>query len=163
LATTDRMFRPLVSDNPLAGLLRTQVLARIGSFAMSRQSVQRRAFSTVSQTGIQYRSSALSMDFPGLPNGAPQAGGLFPWMAVRKLRMRAEGPVEALFQSLDDRAFHLLVFGQSVPSELPLPKGALFQIQAIPADAANAREQARVGIPQKAFYLVRPDGYVGVS
>ena len=34
LDTTDRAFRLVVSDSPLAGLLRTQVLARIAGFAM---------------------------------------------------------------------------------------------------------------------------------
>ena len=35
LETTDRGFRLVVSDSWLAGLLRTQVLARIAAFAMS--------------------------------------------------------------------------------------------------------------------------------
>jgi len=60
LDTTDRAFRLVVSDNPLAGLFRTQILARIMAFGMRRKWVQRRAFRIVSQTGIHYRSSPLS-------------------------------------------------------------------------------------------------------
>src|SRR5947209_20572245 len=41
LDTTDRAFRLVVSDNPLAGLFRTQILARIMAFGMRRNWVQR--------------------------------------------------------------------------------------------------------------------------
>ena len=60
LHTTDRAFRLVVSDNWLAGLLRTKILARIAAFAMSFERIQEIAFRTVSQTGIDYRKSALS-------------------------------------------------------------------------------------------------------
>src|SRR5206468_9922725 len=40
LNTTDRAFRLVVSDNPFAGILRTQILARIGAFAMGQRPVQ---------------------------------------------------------------------------------------------------------------------------
>ena len=60
LDTTDRGFRLVVSDSPWAGLLRTQVLARIMAFAANRPAVQKVAFRTVSQTAIHYRRSPLS-------------------------------------------------------------------------------------------------------
>ena len=68
LNTTDRAFRLVVSDSWLAGLLRTKVLARIAAFAMSLERVQRIAFRTVSQTGIDYRKSPLSKSLEGLPD-----------------------------------------------------------------------------------------------
>ena len=40
--------------------------------------------------------------------------------------------------------------------------GALVRVHAIPADPANDAELARAGIPQPSFYLVRPDGHVGL-
>ena len=40
LNTTDRAFRLVVSDSPLAGLIRTKILARIAAFAMSLKPVQ---------------------------------------------------------------------------------------------------------------------------
>ncbi|HLX82041.1 MAG TPA: FAD-dependent monooxygenase, partial [Burkholderiales bacterium] len=67
LETTDRGFRLIVADNWLAGLLRTQVLARLASFAMGMELVRRFAFRTVSQVGIQYRKSTLSQSLVGLP------------------------------------------------------------------------------------------------
>jgi hypothetical protein len=158
LETTDRAFRIVVSDNPFAGLLRTEVLARIAAFAMSRKRIQQIAFRVVSQTGIEYRNGPLSESAEPLPSAAPQAGDRFPWL---KLKLRADGPVEDLFQSLDDTRFHLLAFGQPALAEVP-KFGDLLQVHAIPEDSANAAELTRAQIPQPSFYLLRPDGHVGL-
>jgi hypothetical protein len=41
--------------------------------------------------------------------------------------------------------------------------GDLLRIQEVPNDSANDRELARAQIPQPSFYLLRPDGYVGLA
>lgn len=157
LDTTDRGFRLIVSDNPLAGLLRTQVLARIMAFAINRKRVQKLAFRTVSQTGIHYRRGPLAVMADALPKEAPQAGDRFPWM---KLQLEAGGAVEDLFQKLDDTRCNLLVFGQAAP---PLPDmDGLLEVHAIPITAGNEAEQARVHVPRSAFFLLRPDGHIGL-
>ena len=158
LETTDRAFRVVVSDSWIAGLLRTKVLARLAAFAMARKPVQRFAFRTVSQIGIHYRGSALSESAAGLPEEAPGAGDRFPWL---HLKLQAGGPVEDLFQKFDDLRFHLFVAGQPIP-QLAIPE-SLLQVHAIPSDTANDAELARLHIPQASFYLVRPDGYVGLA
>ena len=159
LNSTDRGFKMIVSDNPVAGLMRTQVIARIASFAMSLKRVQLAAFLTVSQTGINYRTSALSFSLDRMPAEAPQAGDRFPWL---KLKRRPGGAAEDLFQALDDTRFHLLAFGQSAPREgLPM-LGDLLGIHAIPDDPINDAELARAKIPSPSFYLLRPDGHVGL-
>jgi len=158
LETTDRAFRIVVSDSWIAGLLRTKVLARLAAFAMARKPVQRFAFRTVSQIGIHYRGSALSESAAGLPEEAPGAGDRFPWL---HLKLQAGGPVEDLFQKFDDLRFHLFVAGQPIP-QLAIPE-SLLQVHAIPSDTANDAELARLHIPQASFYLVRPDGYVGLA
>ncbi len=157
LDTTDRAFRLIVADGWFAGLLRTQVLARIAAFAMGLEWVRSLAFRTVSQIGIYYRPSALSRSTAELPGGAPRAGDRFPWL---QLRLSAQGPVEDLFRTLDDLRFHLIVAGQPVPA-VTIP-GGLLQVHGIPADSANDAELARVRIPRTSFYLVRPDGYIGL-
>jgi hypothetical protein len=159
LNTTDQAFRLVVSDNWLAGLLRTEVLARIAAFAMRRERVQRAAFRVISQTGIHYRDSPLSVTLPGLPEAAPRAGDRFPWL---RLKLRADGPAEDLFQALADTTFHLLLFGQPAPAEkLPLAD-ELLRVHAIPDDPANEEELSRARIPRRSFYLLRPDGYIGL-
>jgi 2-polyprenyl-6-methoxyphenol hydroxylase-like FAD-dependent oxidoreductase len=159
LNTTDRAFRLVVSDSWLAGLFRTKILARIAAFAMSIQRIQGIAFRVVSQTGIHYRWSALAKTLEGLPDGAPRGGDRFPWL---RLKLRTDGAVEDLFQSLDDRQFNLIVIGQSSPTEGALSLGDLARIHAIPVDPVNDAELARAQIPQPSFYLLRPDGHVGL-
>ena len=159
LNSTDRGFKLVVSDSWFAGVFRTQVLARIASFAMSRKPVQQLAFRTVSQTGIEYRKSPLSVSLDSLPNDAPRAGDRFPWL---HLSLQANGPVEDLFRKLDDTRFHLLVFGQPLPAEGMPDAGGLMQAHVIPDDPANQAELARAKIPRRSFYLLRQDGHVGV-
>src|SRR5436190_1121713 len=160
LSTTDRAFMLVVSDSWLAGLFRTRILARIAAFAMTFERPKQIAFRTISQTGIAYRESPLSKMLPGVPDGSPRAGDRFPWL---RLRFQANGPVEDLFQKLDDTRYNLIVFGQPAPPGEALGLGDLLLIHVIPDEAHNAQELARVRIPGQAFYLLRPDGHVGLA
>jgi 2-polyprenyl-6-methoxyphenol hydroxylase-like FAD-dependent oxidoreductase len=158
LETTDRAFMLVVNDSWLIGLLRTKVLARVAAFVLGLEPARRFAFRTVSQTGIHYRDSALSESAATLPDDAPRAGDRFPWL---QLRLQAGGPVEDLFQKFDDLRFHLILAGQPAPT-LGLPD-RLLQMHEIPVDPANDAELARARIPGTSFYLVRPDGHVGLA
>jgi 2-polyprenyl-6-methoxyphenol hydroxylase-like FAD-dependent oxidoreductase len=157
LNTTDRAFRVVVSDSWIAGLLRTKILARIAAFALSRERIQKFAFRTVSQTGIRYRRSPLSKSLNGLPADAPQAGARFPWLRLKSGR---DDAAEDLFARMDDTRFNLIVVGQPAPPELGF--GDLLRTHAIPDDPANDAELARAGVPKPSFYLLRPDGHVGI-
>ena len=157
LRTTDRAFTLVVSDSWVAAMLRTQIVARIAAFAMTLERVRELAFRTISQIGIAYRESPLSRTLGGLPEGAPRAGDRFPWL---QLRPRANGAVEDLFQKLDDTRYNLIVFGQPVPSE---GTTELLSAHAVPDDPHNAQELARAQIPAVSFYLLRPDGHVGLA
>jgi len=159
LATTDRAFRLVVSDSWWAGVLRTKVLARIAAFVLRQPRAQRFAFRTVSQTGIHYRGSTLSATMPGVPSDAPRAGDRFPWM---RLRFAADGPVEDLFERLDDTRFTLLLFGPADAAAQPLLPGDGLRREVIPDDAHNVAALAKAGIARPSFYLLRPDGHVGL-
>jgi len=156
LRSTDEGFKFIVSDSAFAGLMRTQIVARVAGFAMMFRRVQLAAFRTVSQTGIHYRKSPLSDGT--LPDDAPQSGDRFPWL---KLVLDNGGAVEDLFATLDDMRFHLLAFGQPLPIGLP-DFGALLATHEVPAGGANDAALDRARIPRPSFYLVRPDGYVGL-
>jgi 2-polyprenyl-6-methoxyphenol hydroxylase-like FAD-dependent oxidoreductase len=159
LSSTDRAFTAFVSTHWAAGLLRTRVVPRIAAAAMKRERVRKLAFRVLSQTGIRYPQSALSETLDGLPEGAPRGGDRFPWL---RLKLRANGPVEDMYQTVDDTRLGLIVIDQQAPSDEALGLGDLLRIHAIPVDPANERELARAKVPRPSFYLLRPDGHVGL-
>ena len=139
---------------------RTRIVAKVMARAMTVERVRDFAFRTISQIGIRYRKGPLSQMLARLPEGAPLAGDRFPWL---HLKLEASGPVEDLFQKLDDTRFNLLVIGQPAPAAGTLGVGDLIRVHAIPDDPANANELARIHITGPAFYLLRPDGHVGLA
>ena len=159
LATTDRAFRLVISDSPMAGLLRTQILARIAAFALSLGWLQRFAFRTVSQIAINYRNSSLSETAETLAAAAPRGGDRFPWL---RLRFEPGSAIEDLFRKLDDTQFNLILFGQTLPGGVVPGLESVCRIHSIPADPANDAELAKARIPSMSFYLLRPDGHVGL-
>jgi len=160
LGTTDRLFSLVISDNWVTGLLRTRLIPKLLAQAIKLERVQKLAFLTISQTGIEYRKSPLSENLPGLPEAAPRAGDRFPWIRVK---FTDGGPREDLYQKLDDTRFTLIVIGQPPPvSRIPALNGTM-QMLTIPVTAENRAELGRVKVPEAAFYLLRPDGYVGLA
>ena len=94
-----------------------------------------------------------------LPRDAPQAGDRFPWL---RLRFQANAAVEDLFQRLTDTRLSLLVFGQSWRPDAAPELAELLNVHVIPADPENDAALARARIPGTSFYLLRPDGHVGL-
>ncbi|MDB5808042.1 MAG: pcpB [Betaproteobacteria bacterium] len=159
LRTTDRAFTLLVSENWVAALLRTRILARVAAFAMTFERAQQIAFLTISQTGIGYRASPLSQTLEGLPDGAPRAGDRFPWL---RLKLKVNGSVEDLYQQLDDTRYTLIITGQPLPPTA-FDSADLLHVLHIPDDVHNVRELADHRIAGPAFYLLRPDGHIGLA
>jgi 2-polyprenyl-6-methoxyphenol hydroxylase-like FAD-dependent oxidoreductase len=159
LETTDRAFSLVVSDSGVAGLFRTRLVPKLFALALRLQRVQRIAFRTISQIGIAYPNSPLSETLPGLPAAAPRAGDRFPWV---RLKLAADSPAEDLFGRIDDTRFTLIVIGQPAPPG-GVPLGDRLRVLVIPGDPANDRELERARIPRTAFYLLRPDGHVGLA
>ena len=126
------------------------MIARVAATAMKLAPVRRFAFRTISQIGISYPGSALSQALPGLPKGAPGAGERFPWLRI--------GPANDLYRALDDTRFNLLVFGDARTEDF----GDMVRMHVIAANAENERELARARISRPSFYLLRPDGHVGL-
>jgi len=160
LKRTDRLFSIVVSDSWLVGLFRTRVMPKIMALALRTAAVQRIAFRTISQTGIRYRRSPLSQELVDLPEDGPHAGDRFPWL---RLKFQPNGPVEDLYGKLDDTRFTLLVFGQAAPRGGIPELGDQGRIHEVPIDPTNDRELARVRIPRPSFFLLRPDGHVGLA
>jgi 2-polyprenyl-6-methoxyphenol hydroxylase-like FAD-dependent oxidoreductase len=158
LRSTDRAFTMVVSDSWRAGLFRTRVLTKIVAFAMKRARARARAFRLLSQIGIRYARSPLSQALGQLPEGAPHPGERFPWM---QLKFEGNDASEDVFQKLDDTRFNLVVIGQAVPAGIATTLGQM-RTHVINA-SANESELARARVPSPSFYLVRPDGYIGLA
>jgi hypothetical protein len=95
-----------------------------------------------------------------LPDDAPRAGDRFPWV---KLKLSDAGPVEDLFAALDDTRFNLLVIGQPAAANEVRGLSPLVRAHIIPNDPDNDSALARVRLTGPAFYLLRPDGHVGLA
>ena len=160
LATTDRAFQIVVSDHWLAAMFRTRIAGNVAAIALRNKRLQNLLFRTVSQIGISYRQSPLSQTLTGVGARAPRAGDRFPWL---HLRFGADTGARDLFEALDDTRFHLLVMGQPGPSRDQLRGGDLLEIHEIPAHPENLTELARVSISAPAYYLLRPDGHIGLA
>jgi hypothetical protein len=113
--------------------------------------VRRFAFRTISQIGISYPHSALSQTLPGLPKGAPVAGERFPWLRI--------GPDKDLYRALDDTRFNLLVFGDAPAEDF----GDMVRTHVFADSAQNAGALVSANISRSSFYLLRPDGHVGLA
>jgi len=140
--TTDRAFTFVTSDGPIARFVRLNVVPHVLPAIMSRETVRRAMFRTLSQIEIEYRASALSEGFAGSVHG----GDRLPWvpddfapLASREWQAHVHGTASvALAEKCAAMGLPLHCFAWS--------------------DAAQ-----RAGFARDALYLVRPDGYVALA
>lgn len=160
LNSTDRAFTMIVSDKKLKGLLRTWLLPRVLATAMHTERFRRLAFRTISQIGIAYPDSRLSQNLAAVKKAAPRAGDRFPWIRVQ---FAPNAAAADLFGNLDDTRFNLVAIGQEVPAAGVPGLEDRLRVHEVPVTPENDRELARAGIPRPSFYLLRPDGHVGLA
>lgn len=108
----------------------------------------------------RYRESPLSQTLGVVPENGPQAGDRFPWLC---LKFHPEGPREDLFQRLDDTRFNLLLIGQPAGSLGSLQFGDMLQMHEVPSDTDNDSALAAASIGSPSYYLLRPDGHIGLA
>ncbi|MHC5539205.1 FAD-dependent monooxygenase, partial [Singulisphaera rosea] len=147
VATTDRAFTLVTSQNPLAQFFRTRLFPRFAPLLFRRAAWRRILFRTVSQIGVNYRDSLLSEGEAGSVRG----GDRLPWTPT--------GPDADNFAPLSDLCWQVHIYGDPRPDlvaachELNLPIYAYVW----------RSEMARAGLTPGAFYLVRPDGYIALA
>ena len=144
VATTDRLFRLVVSQGAAGRLYRTLVMPTAIPAAMHFKAARKALFRTASQIGVHYPDSPLSAGEAGGVAG----GDRLPWLE--------RDDNFAPLRSLDWR---LHVYG-----EPPEALAAQARHRHLPLDVFPWSQQAQsAGFARDAAYLVRPDGYVGLA
>jgi hypothetical protein len=77
-----------------------------------------------------------------------------------KLVIASGAAAEDIFERLDDTKFNLVIIGQQVPE---LPAAWPIAVHEILDVATNIAALARAGICVPSYFLLRPDGYVGLT
>jgi 2-polyprenyl-6-methoxyphenol hydroxylase-like FAD-dependent oxidoreductase len=147
VATTDRVFTLVTKRGVVARWVRTRLVPPVSGLLFRLTSVRRFLFGTVSQIGVNYRDSPLSVGAAGGVRG----GDRLPWVEL--------GPGHDNFAPLASLAWQVHVYGEAlhgvaeVCTELQLPFHTF----------AWKQGMRRAGLRRAALYLVRPDGYVALA
>jgi 2-polyprenyl-6-methoxyphenol hydroxylase-like FAD-dependent oxidoreductase len=147
VATTDRVFTLATAHGPVARLVRTRIVPIAMPLLFRIARVRRFLFRTVSQIGITYRDVPLNAGAVGGVHG----GDRLPWVET--------GAGKHNFMALRSLCWQVHVYGSpacgvaEICARLGLP---LEQFAWSPA-------MRQAGLAERAFYLVRPDGYVALA
>lgn len=147
VATTDRAFTGVTSSGLIAQLVRLHLVPLLFPHLFKLKAVQRLAFRTVSQTGVNYRTSTLSQGRAGAVHG----GDRLPWVNAG-----ANGTDN--FRPLASLDWQVHVYGEPA-AEIR----ATCDARRLPLHVFAWRpEMSQAGLRRNAVYLVRPDGYLAV-
>lgn len=146
VATTDKAFQAIASRSFLGSFFRAYFLPNCFAFITRFKFVLRLLFRLISQVRIRYPHSAISVG----KAGKIHAGDRLPWVQYGK---------SDNFESLKSLAWQVHVYGvldKSFEKEVSLLK--------LPVLEFNWNDEAKQkGLMKNAFYLIRPDGHVGLA
>jgi 2-polyprenyl-6-methoxyphenol hydroxylase-like FAD-dependent oxidoreductase len=155
---TDRAFG-FVAGHGLVSRTVRRIAPTIGARALGLPFIARRLVRFVSQLGIKYRRSRLSVEGPHagrLGRNAPMAGDRAP---------DAGGGTRRLFDEMRDPMHHLLVFKGDASAEAVERSmaGVSRFVSLVKVVRIEAGEEIhdKYGARHGALYLIRPDGYIG--
>jgi 2-polyprenyl-6-methoxyphenol hydroxylase-like FAD-dependent oxidoreductase len=183
VTTTDRGFRVATARVPLVRDLRATLGPRIGAVILRSALLRRAGFRVLSELGLHYRHSPLSVEGRTAPIGGPRPGHRFPQPGMdapgepatstpvgttaaparsvvrppvfRMLLCGAENWSEDTVQAFGTEWAHLVTV-----ERLPDAPGSRWS--AAPRSAPGSRHRpGTIRHPVTAQYLVRWDGYVG--
>ena len=150
LQTTDRAFDFGASDEWFVAFFRTKIFPYIANFALNFDAVKKFIFPLVSQIGIDYRKSRLSVHNE---NFKIRAGDRMPYFMV-------DGA--SIYEKLKSPKFHLLTFsdGQTeIISEAETLKDSFYDYHSFPLFPHIAE---LFGYTNSFSVLLRPDNYIAM-
>jgi 2-polyprenyl-6-methoxyphenol hydroxylase-like FAD-dependent oxidoreductase len=149
VATTDRAFAIATRPGAVAAFLRTTVFPLVVSLLFRFRPVRGFLFHIVSQLGISYPDSSLSVGRAGSVGG----GDRLPWV-----RSESGSDGTSNFAPLASLRWQVHVYGDGAPGVRQACEELGLEHHAFAWRAAVARS----GLARDATYLVRPDGYVAL-
>ena len=155
--STDRMFQVMTSKKWYHRLWRLQVFPTLFPFFIRFKNYRQKTFRTVSQTGIKYINSDLTVN--RVEQSLPiKAGERFPYLKTQ------DG--ESVYHLMKSPAFHALIFSPSKNKEL------ITEMNTVQAEIGKSliiidlteEEQlcSELKIKEDVLVLVRPDHYIGL-
>ncbi|HVF39154.1 MAG TPA: FAD-dependent monooxygenase [Gemmatimonadaceae bacterium] len=147
VATTDQAFVFVTKRSTTARFIRTKVIPRAAPFLLNRAPIRNFLFRTISQTGISYHDSTLSVG----KNGSVAGGDRLPWVLGA-----SGGDNFAALESLD---WQVHVYGKAGVGTVDFCAQVGLPLNVFPWNA----ESQGAGIERDALYLIRPDGHVALA
>ena len=157
LHTTDRMFNLAAGTDWFVNLIRTTVFPPMAKFILSIDAIKKRFFPLISQIGITYRESSLSVH-DGDDEFEVRAGDRLPYFLF-------DG--HSVYDKLRAPKFHLLVFSDCLSDDAGDYRKAADEIGSKYADLLDQyffplyQEVTELFGTDKPFHvLLRPDNYI---
>jgi hypothetical protein len=147
VATTDRVFTFVTKQGVVSRWVRTRLFPVLARLLFRLATVRRFLFHTVSQIGVNYRNSPLSVGKAGRLRG----GDRLPWIEIR--------PGQDNFAPLASLMWQVHVYGEPCTGLAKVCAELQLQLHLF----AWQRRMRRAGLRRSALYLVRPDGYVALA
>jgi hypothetical protein len=151
VATTDRAFRIVTSEGPVARFVRLHIVPCLLPALFQSNSVRRFMFLTISQTAVHYHANSLSEGIAGRIRG----GDRLPWIEFDGTADRRTDN----FMPLTSLDWQVHVYGEPRPGIPELCQGRGLPSHMFPRQSG----MRRAGLSRNAVYLIRPDGYVALA
>jgi len=147
VSTTDRAFTLIAKHGRFAQWLRTQIVPPILAWLFKMPIIRRLAFRTLSQIGIHYRMSPLSVG----KADALRGGDRLPWVKIDVTKDN--------FMPLSSLQWQVHIYGDA--KESLINSCAEHKLSLHVFNWQTTME--KVGLVRNALYLVRPDGYIALA
>ncbi|MCO1593939.1 FAD-dependent monooxygenase [Micromonospora sp. RHAY321] len=168
LRFSDRAFTVATSTNPAVRFARTRIAPALIPVVLASRFVRASAFRRVSQLGITYRNSPLSVEGPRRSRTGPRSGDRLP-----DVPLPGTGHASTLHRLTSTPGWHLLLCGPAAAwhagDTARLARDQLTVHRLVAPDATEAASTSaaqalrRLGLDPGAggLVLVRPDGHIG--
>ena len=147
VATTDRLFTFITKRGGIAQLIRTRLAPRIVPVMFRIPRARRAMFRVISQIGVNFRASPLSVGAAGDLRG----GDRLPWVQI--------DAVSDNFTPLALLKWQVHVYGEPISGVADACAELGLSFHAF----GWRSEMGRAGLRRGALYLIRPDGYIGLA